>query len=248
MEPLLRSDIAVITGGHLKDHSPYNAWLPELKEVEGVHFLKVDRCDRRFYKYVDGNFSMLDEILKKRNEEVQLRMDAACRDEDPMADDEATPQKRPRRTLADELPSMISVAVTSEQSGNHSVRVLSDWYKCSKLFIELTQVSIKLLLEEPQADDDRFTPIIREMNVKWAPSNRLLYTRIQIEGKWKTKSKRISARDPDRMQAQVVKHAKRLQQWHDHRGESAEDAVSGEQEDTPGDDAIDILGVASEDQ
>ena len=36
MKPLLRREIAVITGGHLKGNSAYNAWLPELKEVEGL--------------------------------------------------------------------------------------------------------------------------------------------------------------------------------------------------------------------
>ena len=57
--------------------------------------------------------------------------------------------KHIKRDLVDELPRYTTIRVASEALGSSQVRILTDWYEEAQLFVEYTQPSLQLLLEQP---------------------------------------------------------------------------------------------------
>ena len=225
--PVVRTDVLAISGGYLPAGTIYKTWMPETKLVDKKLFYVACKSDRKFRAFVGDNFEMHDMLIKERNNLVLDTMMKSGHDADPLAEqgDERSPAcKRPRKLFADDIPSYGTLAINSEVSGRHSVVVLTDWYQRSKLFIEYTPTTVKLLLEKPVRDDTDVVPFIPDINftnVKWWPDRHMLYVRYQSDdGKWRYLT-RVVDRDlphPER-QAQVNRKATRLQRMFDRKKE-----------------------------
>lgn len=141
-EPMIQTNLVVITGGHLKQpstqsrNSSARVWTPEVKEVGGRRFFVADRVDRNFQAFLDNAFGMLDKLVESRNEAVKKEMEQAALEADEMADggDNTGVPIFKKKQAIDDVHDILTVTIESEQRGSQSVAVLKDWSnqrKCS---------------------------------------------------------------------------------------------------------------------
>jgi hypothetical protein len=226
-EPAILTNVAVVTGGRLPQHSSASRssvgrlWVPETKRVDGREFLVADRLDRRFEKFVDSKFNMLDTLIKLRNYVVDEAIAGAnTHGDDPMAtqDGQIQPHGIKKKHHIDDVQDILMVTVQSEQRGSHQVAVLKDWYHRAKLFVELTVSNLKLMYEDVVgiATPGEFKPVVTEPNVTWMHDRHCVVTRFVHAGKRKFKSIHIDkSGDTYAVQEDVNRKARKLQMWHD---------------------------------
>jgi hypothetical protein len=221
---VIRDDMVVIAGGALPiERSQF--WLAKVRVVAGTRFVVVDRGDVYCRKFCGDEFAMLGAIVKARNEKVTtlMRQHELRQDVDPQADfndEDLEPGrlKRPRSQTICELPDIIEVDVNGESSGRLTVKVLSDWHSRAKLFIEVTDANMQLLLDQPIDDDTQaFFPTIDVPHVAWNPDRHSVYSRLPSSASHrpKYKAKRIHEHiHTEAIQVDVNKYARKLGEWY----------------------------------
>ena len=179
---------------------------------------------------------MLDTLVKARNDKVSDMMahQEAQDEDDPLADNagaEPRSLKRPRQQLYAYMPEVVDIEVETEATGKFEMRVLSDWYKRAKLFIELSPANVQVLLDTPVVrDPDEFVPVIACDNVLWNAERQCIYTRLPVTSgkRRKYRSKPIDANpDPVARQVDIDRRAVKLQEWYDKNAVPGSQASSG---------------------
>ena len=172
-----------VTGGGIKpsvdDPSSGFAWIITPYTVGGKQF--GDICKKSYYckKYVGNVFAMVEHMKDLRNKRVHELMVLLSADEDPNQENVHADGtlSMPKRELFDRLPEILTINVTT-MSMVATVNVLPAVRSKNVLFMEITQLNLDLLLEEPPAVPAPFTPTIRPENVYWIAS------RSMVQCKW----------------------------------------------------------------
>lgn len=199
--------------------NPVTAWYCKPKLVSGYQFVSLDRGCTRFANYVSGDYTMMEYLVKLRNDKTEDLMKIVDNNGDGMADTEVDrPLKRPRKELVDEIDDVCVVSARCNDGSTYAVRVCTSSSHRAKLQIELTSASLELLLKEPV---DPVLPEPRpestQPNVKWAPARHAVLTKYfdKDSQTWKTKSMQVKREG--NLQANADKVMKVLQEfWNSH--------------------------------
>ena len=187
MVSIYRSVVAVA-----KYNAPANkkhhCWFPEVAEVDGREYARINLSDPRFKTFVDNKLAMHDLIMKRRNAAIDTALKAKF---DTAAYGYALgyqPQgalrlpKRKREEMTDELPNVLTAVVKTTEGHEYDVRCLMVSAARHCLSIELTNENMELLQADPRPDTDSedgaappFRPTITHANVKWNATRSSVY-------------------------------------------------------------------------
>ena len=183
MVSIYRSVVAVHNPPANKKH---HCWFPEVAEVDGREYARINLSDPRFKAFVDNKLAMHDLIMKRRNAAIdsalKKKLDTAA-----SGDLGYEPQgalrlpKRKREEVTDELPNVLTAEVKTTEGYEYEVRCLMVSDARHHLSIELTNENMELLQEDPRPDTDSdngappFRPTITHANVKWNAKQSSVY-------------------------------------------------------------------------
>ena len=168
-------------------NSKHHCWFPEVAEVDGREYARINVSDPRFKAFVDNKRAMHDLIMKRRNAAIDTalkkKLDTAA-----SGDLGYQPQgalrlpKRKREEMTDELPNVLTAEVKTTEGHEYEVRCLMVSDARHHLSIELTNENMELLQADPRPDTDSnngvappFRPTITHANVKWNAKQSSVY-------------------------------------------------------------------------
>ena len=217
-------NIVAIRGGGIPLDAPLNgSWTLRYKLHDGKKFISVAPNDYFTKKFLQNKTAMVDKIKSLRNDAVIKQMRQLSQTEDvnnPDADDasDAMP-KRPKRELVDDIQKVMTLQVATTNSVQHSVNVLSTWRENSTVTIELTDVNLELLLEEPEIAHGDPLSIKRE-HVHWRESRHALVMRYHDgpKQKWRHMFRKMeNAVGSHGLQAEVDEVAQALEEIYEKK-------------------------------
>lgn len=208
MHATLKMNEIVIEGGNLKHGKVI--MVSDYTQVNGRKFITLsvrgqDCYSRRLAEFVGNDFSMIDALMRARNDAYDNMVAQPQADDDPMANQlggEAGAQvrgpKRARRaSFGDVQCDILNIQVRTSDGGVHSVATLPHWHKRHNLLIELTEDNVNLLLKQPAdaAGEEvaTFKPNLSEFNnIYWNSSRASVFTRYADQGgRVRTKTKKV---------------------------------------------------------
>jgi len=159
-------------------------WLAEKRSVkvsdatEGdggmISVVKIAK-EHRFDTFVRGKFAMYEHILQLRNKAVESLMARHCNaSEDPASTESAEMPKRRKTKMIDEIDAMIEIEVQAEGEEPVTMKVVATASDQNVLEMELTEANVSMLLKDPPADEEEFTPAVNQSNVRWLPKTHSL--------------------------------------------------------------------------
>ncbi|CAE8589899.1 unnamed protein product [Polarella glacialis] len=151
--------MAVIVSKRFVIEAPHmnQPWVPEVKEIEDMVFVKVHKWDRHFIKFVSSkvlnvarqnpaNVAFVDELMKLRNCACDVALIAAMGS----PEDEEAPKKKQRIRKANEgdgipLPAWVTIECSDligTSEGNRSMKVLVEGIRTSAIWVELLPMNL----------------------------------------------------------------------------------------------------------
>ena len=183
-----------------------------------ISVIKIAK-EHRFGTFVRGKFAMYEHILQLRNKAVESLMAKHCHEsEDPASTESAEMPKRRKTKMIDEIDAMIEIEVQVEGEEPVTMKVVATASDQNVLEMELTEANVGMLLKDPPADEEEFTPVVNQSNVRWLPKTHSLQVWYFDSGmiKWRSKTtgmKKIGT--PVQRQERVDKAAKVLQTFYE---------------------------------
>eukprot|EP00959_Pyramimonas_sp_CCMP1952_P360499 7549358-Pyramimonas_sp.AAC.1 len=126
--------------------------------VGGVEVVLLDKTDKRLANFPNNSWATIDALTALRNQAVDRMMESASSSENsaytqeaPDAVIEQGPPKRARRELFDFIEPITQVDVETDGGLTCNVRAMRSAQHRHKLWIELTQANLSLLMQTPKA-------------------------------------------------------------------------------------------------
>ena len=138
--------------------------------------------------------------------------------EDPASTESAEMPKRRKTKMIDEIDAMIEIEVQAEGEEPVTMKVVATASDQNVLEMELTEANVGMLLKDPPADEEEFTPVVNQSNVRWLPKTHSLqvwYFDPEVL-KWRSKTSGVKMIGTSaQRQERVDKISKVLQTFYD---------------------------------
>eukprot|EP00959_Pyramimonas_sp_CCMP1952_P408627 8563732-Pyramimonas_sp.AAC.1 len=192
----------------LREGQPLTSrWIAPVVDVDGRQFVVVDRQDSSFTRF-GGKRSMLDCIIRLRNQATDLMMRELSRRDDPTLDAEqeiAHMPKRPKRELIDDIAPTAPVEVKTAHGQTFTSVVCTSRNLRSRLCIECTPDALKLLTLTPaivpMPPDPE--PVIQGGVVRWFKSRHSVGVNYYDKNKHTWRLKTMKAPPGDDLQSRA---------------------------------------------
>ena len=120
--------------------------------------------------------------------------------------------------MIDEIDPFIEIEVKAEGDETVTIKVVATASDQNVLEMELTEVNVGMLLKNPHADDEEFTPAVNQSNVRWLSKTHSLqvwYFDREVL-KWRSKTNGVKMiGTPAQRQERVDKTSKVLQTFYE---------------------------------
>ena len=244
------TSVIAVTGGHLGKKD----LVVRTDEQDERSFVTVDRTNPRFRLFVGGNYTMMDHLIKMRNDAVDKRLDAAQMEDDPLGEAGAASGDRhfKRKVAYEDIDTdqLVEIKPRSEGNKEHVVLVRPHWYKRAKLSLEATEENFELLLKKPMSVSNEFRPTINAEGVTWNKSRSCVWL-AYFDGKEShTKSLKVTFGEGwsnQEKQNEVDSVVQELLVWYDSNNKDSVDD-EGDNEADAAEGHADALQVSQDDK
>ena len=205
--------------------------LLEVESVGGIDMIAVKENHKmkKLFPYI-GN--MCKHLEACRQEAVTMAMRMKFCEPNPstnVVEPTAPLPKRPRRSMADELPPFVEVTVPLMDEEPAKVKMRTEWHAQSTLTVELSDATIAMLQCQPLADN-KMKPVIDQPNVAWHASRQSVscwyFDKASKKGKRKVMAPKADP-DPIVFQENVNRMAAVCQKFYDEHNEEMSDESHG---------------------
>ncbi len=192
------------------------SWTPMTTIKGGKKFVLLDVTDKRFQRYCQNSFAMVDHITFQRNVAVnQLMRKVEIKDEVAASSAAGPPVlKRARREIYDDIDEWTTVQLDTE-SGPKFMNVLTAAQARDKLWVELSAENMTLLNAQPASptsEPEHVVPNVSEPHVKWIPSRQQLRIVWWDAAAQEEKSKSPTIKQGDDFQERIDQTARELEE------------------------------------
>lgn len=180
MEPVRSRQGVIFEGGYLR--SPWAPCEAEVREVDGLPFLRASKNNRRFAEAMGLDLNMrspwegnhfIDFLLQQRNKIVESHMtEKHAEEEDPLSGaSPALPTKRSRKEMMAGVPDIITIDLPqfAEHLEGYSLKVLTCPSKRDVIEFELTPENIDYLAEAVHAEHSWTLTQVKEKVARKGP-------------------------------------------------------------------------------
>ena len=199
------------------------SWMPLTCVKDSRKFVCLEKCDKRFQRFLGGDFTMVDYIRDLRNlavdrllKKAETEKSAGYKDTD--TGDDGHPLKRPRKEVFDDIDSWTTVSIDTSE-GVKFINVLCSVNDRYNVWVELSNDNMNLLVMKPASSGARpaavqqvDVPTVNEAHVTWMASRTCLRTRWydSKKGRWATRS--VKVEHGEDFQSRVDEQARQLEE------------------------------------